>query len=216
MHFVNRGPEPRDLKAIRVRCTPRWVEFYQNRRGLKPNDEHWLTFREPLQDAFFMLCGYCEEICKGEIDHFKPKSRHPHLVYEWSNWVFSCHDCNQMKGEKFPRGGYVDPCASSASSQPEAFFEFDPLTGEILPRAGLARGSFQRARRTIDDLDLNAYHHLKKRLSWLHHVERLLSREAPDDPGHRSFLQTVTARDAPLSSISRAMLARRGLMVGPP
>ncbi len=213
MHFVKRGREPKRLGAIRVRYTPRWVDFYSHGRGRKPTDEHWLAFREALQDAFFFLCGYCEELCRGEVDHFKPKSRHPHLVYRWSNWVFSCHDCNQMKGEKFPAGGYVDPCALSPSGGPESFFEFDMLTGEILPRAGLGRGAYAKARATIEDLELNAFHHLKKRRQWLHSIDLLLSREAPDDPGHARLIGAVTAVDSPLSSITRALLGRRGLWV---
>jgi uncharacterized protein (TIGR02646 family) len=214
MHFVKRPIEPAQLKAVRFRHTPRWIGFYRNGRGQKPNDEYWHDFREPLQDAFFMLCGYCEETCKGEVDHFKPKSRYPHLVYQWNNWIFACHDCNQMKGEKFPRSGYVNPCAPGASNSPESFFDFDTRTGEILPRTGLGRSAAQRARATINDLDLNAFHHLKKRLWWLRCVESYLARKVPSDPGHRDYIQRVTARDAPLSSITRTMLTRVGLLVG--
>ena len=29
------------------------------------------------------MCGYCEEETAGEIDHFRPVSKCPSLVYEW-------------------------------------------------------------------------------------------------------------------------------------
>ncbi len=216
MHFVKRGREPAELRAIRVRYTPRWVQFYRYGKGQKPTDDQWLSFQEALQDAFFMLCGYCEELCRGEVDHFKPKSRYPHLVYRWDNWIFSCHDCNHMKGEKFPPGGYINPCDTSASQRPEAYLDFDTLTGEVIPREGLSRSALKKARMTIDDLELNAFHHLKKRLGWLRNVERLLLREAPDDPGHANLIRTIIARDSPFSSMTRAMLARQGLVVRAP
>jgi hypothetical protein len=63
---------------------------------------------------------------------------------------------------------------------------------------------------------LNAFHHLKKRLWWLHKVEEYLARDVPSDPGHRDYIRTVTARDAPLSSITRALLICRGLLMSPP
>jgi len=37
----------------------------------------------------------------GQVDHFKPKNQFPDLVYVWSNYVWSCKDCNKLKGEKF-------------------------------------------------------------------------------------------------------------------
>ena len=218
MHFVRRGREPRRLKAIRARCTPHWVAFYEQGRGPRPRDARWTddAFWAPLRAAFHSLCGYCERRCRGEVDHFKPKSRYPELVYTWSNWIFSCHDCNQLKGEKFPRQGYVNPCAATASNWPEAFFGFDFVTGEILPRAGLSRGARQKAQATIDDLGLNDHHQLLERLDWLEDLKDVLASKSPGDPKLRNVIQRVTARDAPLSSLTRAFLASRGLMVSSP
>ena len=132
MHHVDRGPEPVDLGPIRAQHTQPWIRFYRDGLGRKPNDSHWRLFAELLEDVFGGLCAFCEERCKGEVEHFLPKSLNPHLVYYWSNWLFSCHDCNNSKWKKWPELGYVDPCAFAKIGRPEVFFSFDTTTGEVL------------------------------------------------------------------------------------
>lgn len=210
MHYVARGREPEGLEPYRDKYTPGWVEHYERQTRPKPTDSYWREFREHLGNAFSHLCGYCEASCKGEADHFRPKSRFPEHVYQWSNWVFACHDCNQSKGEKWPTDGYVDPCARIRSSRPEQFFDFDVKTGEIIPKAGLTRRRWEKATRMIDDLKLNAHHHLRRRLLWIAMVSKVLKGEYEDDPGHADFVERVTARDCPLSSVARSFLAQKG------
>ena len=147
MHGVNRGAEPSGLKAIQTKFTPRWIQYYGHNVGEKPTDSRWRQFQPDLSSVFFDLCGYCEEFCKGDVDHFRPKSRNPELVYEWSNWVLACHTCNSKKQQKWPAGGYVDPCAKSPSAKPEAYFDFDTKTGQIFPRSGLSPHRRKRRRR---------------------------------------------------------------------
>ena len=214
MHWVDRGPEPADLEAIRTHYTPRWVSHYSEESGVKPTDSHWRDFHSDLSRAFSGLCAYCEERDNGEIDHFRPKSRFPELVYAWSNWVFSCHSCNQAKGDGWPLSGYVDPCSDSVQDRPENFFRFDTGTGEILPRLELSSDRKDKAQETIDDLCLNRGHHLRERLEWLQLVSGAIpedpSYQAPDDESYRSFL---TSRATKLSSITRAWLVERGYSV---
>ena len=167
MHWIDRGLEPQRLKAIRAQYTSRWIKYYRDGIGSQPGDAYWRAFHADLSRVFFGLCAYCEEFCRGEVEHFRPKSRFPDHVYTWSNWVFACHDCNHMKGDKWPVSGYIDPCARAQLARPERFFDFDTLTGEILVKEGLSQAQHSKAMQTITDLDLNAYHHLKKRLAWL-------------------------------------------------
>lgn len=210
MHWVDCGPEPQELKAIRSRYTARWVKYYGDGNGSKPGDFLWRRFHVQLRGVFLGLCAYCEECCRGEVEHFRPKSRFPKLVYQWSNWLFVCHDCNHMKGEKWPQGGYVNPCARSQSAWPETFFDFDTLTGEILPKEGIGSSRRQRAMQMIIGLDLNAYHHLKERLGWLSLVSEALLKHSEDDPGREDFLRRVTARSTQLSSATRVKLMQLG------
>ena len=163
MHWVDRGPEPGSLEPIRSAYTLKWVQYYRDGVGTKPTDSRWRKFHADLRQVFHGFCAYCEELGKGEVDHFRPKSKFPDLVYHWSNWLFTCHDCNNAKGEKWPIGGYIDPCAKSVSDHPEYYFTFDTLTGEILPMKGLSSTRRQKAQEMIEDLQLNRGHHLRER-----------------------------------------------------
>ena len=218
MHWVDRGPEPPELADIRYSYTPRWVQYYQDRIGSKPTDSHWRKFIDDLDQVFYGLCAYCEETCRGEVDHFQPKSRFPDLVYEWTNWLFTCHDCNHSKLEKSPIGGYVDPCAESSSDRPEQYFTFDTITGEMLPRKELTASQREKAISVIKDLGLNNRHHLKSRCFrlWLLSVQEQPPSEAIPNELKWFFSNveearaSLASRSSSLSSITRCWLSARG------
>ena len=214
MHYVDRGPEPPGLDDIRVQYTSRWIGYYKLGNGRLPTDSHWRKFHNDLYKSFHGVCGYCEKMCRGEVDHFQPKSLRPDLVYCWINWIFSCHDCNTSKGARWPKGGYVDPCAECESSRPEHHFRFDTLTGEILPADGLDDHGRNKAQSTIDDLSLNAHHHLRSRLERLIIVRGII----PDDPSMftddiKLLFDYLVSRDTPLSSLTRAWLSQQGYSI---
>ena len=213
MHWVDRGPEPDGLEGIRRRYTPAWIAFYKKGVGSRPTDSRWIEFRPDLMRIFSNLCAYCEADCKGEVDHFRPKSRFPELVYEWSNWLFACHDCNHAKLFKWPARGYVDPCANSESARPEHFFEFDTLTGEILPKVSLSQTRRRKAQNTISDLGLNDHHHLRKRLQWLYFVDKIFTGDpdvgGPNLRGIRANLVSITTQ---YSSVTRSWLTEKGYL----
>lgn len=210
MHWVNRGPEPAGLKSVRRQFTSPWVEHYRHGRGQKPSNAKWRDFLEDLRKPFSGLCAYCEERDKGEVEHFKPKSKFPELVYRWSNWGFSCHNCNQAKSDQWPPHGYIDPCARSSAVRPEAYFAFDTLTGEILPKEGLDPTQRNKAQRMIDDLKLNAMHHLGARRAWLKLIRGAFDAASDNVSTKTKFAEQVAARDSELSSVSRALLAQKG------
>ena len=214
MHWVDRGPEPSGLGEIREHYTPTWIEFYTNEVGTGPKDSRWRDFREDLGQRFLMHCGYCEFTCRGEVDHFRPKSRFPELVYDWSNWIFACHDCNQAKGNKWPVDGYVDPCSATASDGPEIYFTFDTESGEIVPSKGLDPDHFDKAKTMIEDLNLNDLHHLEKRGALLSKMAEII----PDDPRmetsvSRRFRRILVSHNSELSSVARAWLVERGYAI---
>ena len=117
-HWVDRGPEPDGLSVIRSRFKQRWIDHYQNGVGNRPTDARWREFHPALSRAFSGLCAYCEEPDKGEVDHFRPSSKFPHLVYEWTKLDFRLSQLqskpNQTSGlmaamsilapKMFPRG----------------------------------------------------------------------------------------------------------------
>ena len=215
MHWVDRGPEPARLGPIRAIYTLRWVQHYRQGIGNRPSDSHWRAFLPDLRIPFRGLCGYCEAIARGEVDHFQPKSRYPELVYSWSNWIFACHDCNNAKWERWPPRGYVNPCAKSRPAFPERYFTFDTQTGEILPKGDLSPLRRIKAQRTIDDLKLNEWHHLKRRTVWIWELSKIIpsnpDRLTPDLERDRAHF---AARTTPYSSITRAWLSERGHRIG--
>ena len=214
MHWVYRGAEPLGLAAIQSRYTTRWVQYYCQNVGNKPTDSHWLDFRADLSCAFHGLCAYCEEITKGEVDHFRPKSKFPALVYSWPNWLLACHECNHAKLNKWPAAGYVDPCATSKLERPECHFVFDTQTGLISPHESLSSHRRHLANGTIRALRLNDSHHLKKRILWL----LLFSSGMPEDPkaltaNTAKRLVHFASREMQFSSIVRAWLFEHGFPV---
>ena len=211
MHWVDRGPEPSGLETIRDRRTSHWIDYWENGIGSQPTDSYWSDFHEYLVQRFLRHCGYCEFTCRGEVDHFRPKSKFPELVYEWSNWIFACHDCNQAKGDKWPVEGYVDPCSVTASDRPETYFTFNTESGEIVSLEGLDPDRLDKANTMIDDLKLNAPHHLEKRGTLLYKMAEFI----PDDPDEetsfsRNLRRILSSRNAELSSLARAWLVERG------
>lgn len=123
------------------------------------------------------MCWYCERHCEpasdvgdrsATLDHFKPRSLFPELVYEWSNWVFSCRRCNRdNKGNKWPNSGYIDPAAADVYERPERYFDYDMMTHELIPKDDLSGDERQRALKTIDDLGLNTRDVLTSRQEWI-------------------------------------------------
>ena len=213
MHWVDRGPEPDGLAAVRSLYTPCWVQYYRDGTATKPTDPHWRPFHDNVGRVFFDLCAYCEETTRGEVDHFRPKSRFPERVYEWSTWVFACHDCNMNKLNKWPPHGYVDPCARTIPARPENFFYFDVLTGEIILKTGLNAVRRQKALKMIDDLRLNAHHHLRARQAWMRAIRENLPIQDEADPTLQNFIDWVADRGTPLSSLTRSLLAEHGYSI---
>jgi len=69
--------------------------------------------RDFLNKYYYGKCAYCEQTCKAEIEHYRPKKGvdedkthegYYWLCYTWSNLIPSCRYCNTEggKGNKFP------------------------------------------------------------------------------------------------------------------
>lgn len=211
MHWVDRGPEPGGLEAVRSQFTQPWVAHYEHGIGSRPTPR-WGQFRGDLKRAFSELCGYCEEETAGDIDHFRPVSKDPELVYRWSNWIFACPTCNREKSNKWPSDGYIDPCEDDESERPERFFTFHTSTGEIMPKSGLSASQSRRALQMREDINLNASHHLKRRLTLIRELRHHLDRQA-DDSDDEDYLAERVDRETALSSLARVLLEERGFVV---
>lgn len=170
--------------------------------------------RIKLCRRFHGICGYCEEEdTPGTLDHFKPKSVFPDLVYEWSNWVFACKTCNQRKADKWPAGGYINPCACPPPERPENFFYFDLYTGEILPKQGLSPELRSRAWQTINDIGLNKYPHPRRRLEQIGVVRsHILDFANTQRLDVLDGIGRMAGRNYELSSVTRQAINEYGTM----
>jgi uncharacterized protein (TIGR02646 family) len=207
MHYVFRGPEPAALKPIRIRYTQGWIDYYRDGVGNKPTDRKWREFINELSVPFAQCCGYCENLCKGEIDHYKPKNKFSELVYEWGNWVFSCHDCNQNKWEHWPSSGFLDPCAiSTFCDRPQCCFKYDLKTGEVLPHPKLSTANRKRAQATIKFLSLNSSFHLRRRLDQIRRLDALLDLAEYDPARATKELEFLALPSTALHSLTKYYL----------
>ena len=208
MHWVYRGEEPVELESIRIEQSPGWIKRYHFNIGKTPRDNDWNQFIDLLGDRFHGLCGYCEDWGKSQIDHFRPKSKFPQLVYDWSNWVYSCIGCNFVKHNKWPSGGLVNPCANVVPNRPERYFRFDTASMEILPRDDQSEQRKALAKQTINDLSLNDFHHLRKRSDKVKGLIRQLRGKTQSEI--EEICADETASESRLSSVAKAWLVDNG------
>ena len=189
LRWVDRGPEPERVTCYAQQYTQGWVDYFQNAIGERPTDSHWGEFRSALGSITNNICWYCERQTQAvggwapTVDHFRPRSRFPHLVYVWSNWVYSCQRCNvEYKKDKWPESGYVDPCAADIAERPEQYFDYDEVSGGIVPNKGLSETAERRARGTITDFGLNKWDLLKPRFVSIRRFTEELVEELLDLP----------------------------------
>ena len=198
MRWIDRGPEPQGVQDYAQQFTQSWIDYFQHKTGDRPADSRWRDFRDLLAGRSGNVCWYCERLCQRDpddtgkaptVDHFRPRSRFPELTYAWNNWIFSCRRCNaDNKQDGWPPLGYVDPCATAPEEQPEQFFDYDPATGDIIPKPGLQPQARERALRTIDDLGLNKVDVRYYRLDWTRRFVADWLRFPPNDrPAFTAF-----------------------------
>ena len=216
MRWVDRGPEPGGVAGYAGRFTQGWIDYFENRVGWRPEDFYWREFRQTLGSRSKNICWYCERQCyvnaeSGDrsptVDHFRPLRRFPVLAYDWSNWIFSCRRCNvENKEDRWPETGYVDPCAAVVAERPEHYLDYDAVTGEIIPKDGLAGDDRLKAVRTINDLGLNK---LDVRSNRFYHTRRfirdLLALPVED---RQDFITFFTEQPVEYAGVTRMVVER--------
>jgi hypothetical protein len=147
---VTAQPEPPDF-AANVR-TPGETFL---RRVPHPTREQfkrksfWKSALPQLRTAYNNVCAYssCWVPNSGSVDHFYPKSTHPHLAYEWSNYRLAHDRINSNKGDS---ADVLDPF----HIQP-GWFILDTATLWVKPEPSLPARIGAAVQRTIDVLRLN-------------------------------------------------------------
>lgn len=83
------------------------------------------TNRKYLAKDFSHRCAYCDDLenisrRRFEVEHFAPKSKFPHLEFDYDNLLYACPWCNRAKWDTWPSDrsnvnvvgdeGFIDPC----------------------------------------------------------------------------------------------------------
>ena len=113
---------------------------------------YWRACLGDLHRSYNGICAYLsvfvERVTGGATaDHFVPKSRALDLAYEWSNYRLSC---SRMNARKRDFESVLDPFSLDPGT-----FRLELVTGRIYPNSALSPVLLQRARETIDRLDLD-------------------------------------------------------------
>lgn len=123
-------------------------------------------------------CMYCEDSFADEVEHIRPETLYPEVVFVWLNYLYACGPCNGGKSSNYyifrPETGETQNVARRRNQPihpPPAGLpvlldprQEDPLewlrldlveTFWIRPRPKLAGREHERAERTIELLGLN-------------------------------------------------------------
>ncbi|MBI4904266.1 MAG: hypothetical protein HY820_11555 [Acidobacteria bacterium] len=102
-----------------------------SRGQVPPEFTSYQKFKPFLRKDFRRRCAYCRipEFRWGTarnyaVEHFRPKSRFPHLRNQYSNLYYSCNRCNEFKGDRWPDQSILekgirllDPCEDDTYRQ---------------------------------------------------------------------------------------------------
>jgi hypothetical protein len=143
-------PEPGDFDATVRRPGQAFL-----RRVPRPNADqfkkknYWKEALPALRTAYRDICAYCS--CwvpsSGSVDHFHPKTTHPQLAYEWSNYRLADAKINNNKGNS---SQVLDPFHIQ-----QGWFILDVATLWVKPEPTLAPPVFTAVETTITVLRLN-------------------------------------------------------------
>jgi len=176
-------------------------EYVQRRRKRPSAEFRWpqrenQSLLEVIRTALVAMtanhCSYCDGHPLGAtdvpaVDHFRPKGREEFygLVCTWTNLFLSCSACNKAKREQWD-DALLRPDAPDYRF--ERYFEFRFETGELQPAPAASAEEQQRARCTIELLDLNRADACQVRKRAYRDIRRAASTSEALDYGYRFLI----------------------------
>jgi uncharacterized protein (TIGR02646 family) len=140
--------------TVRRKTTPKTQFEWPQRDG----ESILPRLREALATLTDRRCSYCDGYPIGDhgeeqVDHFRPKSRFPEYVLEWSNLYFSCTGCNGLnaKADQWDER-LLRPDEPGFTF--ERYFDFNFVNGELRPNPSATPDDRERAVETIRILKL--------------------------------------------------------------
>lgn len=183
MRYVDRGEVPAALgdQLERLQATVNAETSAREEWERFGRTDAFRELGQVLRDRFRNKCAYCEAARSLTIDHFWPKSPHPHngqrgtalRMYRWDNLLPACLDCQgfECKGAHMSWDGagnplLLNPC--DPHDDPIGFLHLVMPAGNpaeprepslpdgwFEPREGLDAAAAKRAANTIRRLKLN-------------------------------------------------------------
>lgn len=123
---------------------------------------YWNKARKHLHRSYSGLCAYTSLYLEDSdsVDHFLPKTKYPHLAYEWDNYRLARQKVNFNKGSSEQ---VLDPFTIQ-----NGWFVMDCPSCLITPGPGLDSDTKTQVENTIGVLKLNADDGLvQERCDWL-------------------------------------------------
>jgi uncharacterized protein (TIGR02646 family) len=149
-----------------------WAKFLRTKTRKK--------VAQALDTWTFAKCAYCEQVAAKDIEHFHPKASHPDRMFQWTNFLRGCKNCNNAKRDRFPlRDGQpllIDPC----SEEPLDFFLWDHASGRMALCPDEPHHARAAATRNLFDLDQEPLR--EERRQKLHDVLYLLAQAVEEEP----------------------------------
>ena len=155
MHKVQRNEPPEGLNEKNI-------EFNKENHSKEEVKNTWNSFIntnlkkktvEQLKKMFKGCCAYCEGSYEGtsypQIEHFKPKSLYPELMFDYNNMNLACQICNMTKLDK-----YNEKLINPTEDEPDEHLKY---------KAYMICALDERGKTTIDMLNLNSEERTGKR-----------------------------------------------------
>lgn len=174
----------------------RYPTVRHSRTITPPVFANYRLYKPYLRQEFRGQCVFCRSLdaAKGEesfgADHYRPKSRFPHLANEYRNLFYACNRCNSYKGNYWPspgekkRGAFVpNPCD-------------DILSDHLRYTSGRVVAKSVTGRWVIEHLDLNDTEAVLFRTGFIASIQRL-------DAAIQSSKKSVSALEKELKKATK-------------
>lgn len=185
-------------------------------RAINNGATNWGNFSgkdDVREELYFLqkgLCAYCQIRLDGDIgchiEHVWPKHAHPEKTFDWRNLVLSCTHSEHISLARQTGGvscGHSDgkrawPIYNPMFISPmepdcERYFEYRADDGTVIPAKDLSEHEVDRARYTIDLLNLNCRRLCRERKDMLEQGYRIIAELRADTDSLKHFLECEVA-----------------------
>lgn len=89
-----------------INALPSYSEKVEQAKAKYENRAGTVTFKN-IRGTLATMCSgnrrccYCEDSLADEVEHIRPKSLYPELVFVWENYLYSCGPCNSKKSNNY-------------------------------------------------------------------------------------------------------------------